>query len=103
MYVPQLTDFYSHILDDARINAYHISLFMALFQCWNENGFENPIYITRDKVMPPAKISGNSTYHRCMKDLHDFGYIEYHPSFHPGIRSRVYFKDCKTYKLIEVL
>lgn len=80
MYVPQLTEFYKRILEDVRINARHISLFMALFQCWNENAFENPIHISRAKIMLPAKISGISTYHRCMKDLASFGYIKYYPS-----------------------
>lgn len=93
MYVPQLTNFYDHILNDVRINARHISLYMALFECWNQNRFKNPIHITRDKIMPPAKINGIATYHRCIKDLHQLGYISYHPSFHPGIPSEVYFNE----------
>lgn len=91
MSVPQLSEFYDAILQDNRINARHISLYMALFECWNKNDFRNPIHFKRNVIMPIAKISGIATYHRCIKDLHDFGYIKYLPSFHPGIDSEVYF------------
>lgn len=91
MHVPQLTEFYSSILNDNRINTRHISLYMALFECWNKNNFQNPVHIKRDVIMPIAKISGIATYHKCIRDLHEFGYIKYLPSFHPGIQSQVYF------------
>jgi hypothetical protein len=42
-----------------------------------------------------AKISGPATYHKCIKDLNDFGYIEYVPSFNPAINSRVYLLKLK--------
>ncbi len=90
MYLPQLTKFYIHILNDVRINARHISLYMALFECWNQNRFRNPIHINRNKIMPSAKINGFATYHRCIKDLHQMGYITYHPSFDPRIPSEVF-------------
>ena len=93
MCVPQLTEFYSSILEDNRINARHISLYMALFECWNKNNFQNPIHFTRHSIMPTAKISGIATYHKCIKELHEYGYIKYIPSFHPGIQSMVYFKE----------
>jgi hypothetical protein len=90
--VHQLTEFYSSIITDNRINARHISLYMALFECWNKNRFRNPVFITRNTIMPLAKISGIATYHKCIKELHEYGYIEYIPSFHPRVQSRVYFK-----------
>jgi hypothetical protein len=92
MQVQKLTEFYSSILEDNRINARHISLYMALFECWNRNNFQNPVSIKRDVIMPIAKISGIATYHKCIKELHEYGYIKYFPSFHPGIRSRVYIE-----------
>jgi hypothetical protein len=61
------------------IKARHISLYMALFECWNKNCFENPVSITREIIMPIAKISGIATYHKCIKDLYNFGYIKYLP------------------------
>ena len=88
--VKQLTTFYSAIKSDHRIGATHISLYMALFQFYNLNRLTNPITITRRAVMDVAKISGLATYHKCMKDLVEFGYIQYEPSYNPAINSQVY-------------
>lgn len=88
--IEALSYFYSSIESDNRINARHISVYMAMFECWHKNGFENPVAVQRLSLMAMAKISGIATYHRCMKDLHAYGYIDYQPSFHPRIRSRVY-------------
>ncbi len=88
--VQQLTHFYSAIREDNRIGTTHISLYMALFQFYNLNRFCNPVEITRTTLMEGAKISGLATYHKCIKDLNDFGYIEYMPSYNPAITSKVY-------------
>ena len=88
--VKELTRFYSAIKDDNRIGTTHISLYMALFQFYNLNGFKNPLDITRTSLMAVAKISGLATYHKCIKDLHEFGYIKYNPSYNPSINSQVY-------------
>lgn len=89
MYVPQLTRFFFHIEKDQRINNNHICLYMALFQQWNLNNFSNPVSITRKDILKTAKIT-RTTYHRCMKELNDFGYIRYVPSYHPILGSLVY-------------
>ena len=34
-------------------------------------------------MMKLSKIAAYGTYHKCIKDLQDFGYIEYSPSFNP--------------------
>ena len=86
----ELTSFYSAIKSDPRIGTTHISLYMALFQFYNLNRLSNPIQITRTAVMEVAKISGLATYHKCIKDLHEFGYIQYQPSYNPAISSQVY-------------
>jgi replication initiation and membrane attachment protein DnaB len=88
--VKELTVFYSAIKDDNRIGTTHISMYMALFQFYNLNLFTNPIQITRGMVMEAAKINGLATYHKCIKDLSDFGYIQYLPSYNPSINSQVY-------------
>jgi len=87
--VKELTNFYSAIRDDNRISTTHISLYMALFQFYNQNQFRNPVRITRSNLMYAAKINGLATYHKCIKDLADFGYIHYVPSFNPAIGSVV--------------
>lgn len=87
--VKELTSFYSAIRSDYRIGTTHISLYMALFQFYNLNRLQNPIQITRTAVMEVAKISGLATYHKCMKDLVEFGYIQYEPSYNPAVNSQV--------------
>ncbi len=87
--VKELTSFLTAIRKDHRIGTSHISLYMALFQFYNLNQFQNPVEITKALVMEVAKISGLATYHKCIRDLAEFGYIDYRPSFHPGVSSRV--------------
>jgi len=88
--VKELTSFYIAIREDNRIGISHISLYMALFQFYNLNQFKNPVNITRAEVMVVAKISGLATYHKCMRDLAEFGYIRYMPSFNPSASSQVH-------------
>ncbi len=82
-YIRHLTGFYERIQQDERLNPTHISLYLALFQFWNLNHFRNPISISRNEMMRLSKISALGTYHKCIKQLQDFGYIEYLPSFNP--------------------
>jgi len=91
MQISQLTQFYSVIKEDNRITTTHISLYMALFECWNQNNFQNPICIRRRTVMEGAKINGLATFHKCIKDLNEFGYIRYLPSRNPAVSSQVVF------------
>jgi len=93
--VIRLTAFYEAIAQDNRIGATHISTYMALFLIWHYNHFENPISITRQEVMHIAKITGRSTYHRCIHDLQAYGFIRYVPSFNPCLRSLVYMQQMK--------
>ncbi len=90
MYIQQLTDFFIAIKKDERIGTSHISLYMALFEFWNQNHFKNPITFTRKSIMTLSKINSISTYHKVIKDLHNLGYICYIPSFHPANGSQVY-------------
>lgn len=85
--IKELTRFYEAIRDDPRIGPTHISLYMALFQLYNLNGFKNPINTCRKGVMEVAKIKGSATFHKCVKELG--GYVLYLPSYYPGITSRV--------------
>jgi hypothetical protein len=47
--------------------------------------------------MEVAEISGLVTYHKGMRNLVEFGYIQYEPSYNPTITSQVcLLKDAKT-------
>jgi hypothetical protein len=87
--IKELTSFYEAIWNDPRIGPTHISLYMALFQLYNLNGFRNPVHICRKRVMEIAKISGFATFHKCIKDLCTFGYVQYSPSYDPTLHSQV--------------
>jgi len=88
--VKQLTSFFAAIREDNRIGTSHISLYMALFQFYNLNKFENPILVNRLAIMRTAKIYGLATYHKCIKDLVEFGYILYMPSYNPGLSTCIH-------------
>lgn len=88
--IKELTSFYEAIRDDPRIGTSHISLYMALFQLYNLNGFKNPVSINRRRVMEVAKIGGVATFHKCIRHLDEFGYIRYEPSFDARVGSEVY-------------
>jgi hypothetical protein len=82
-YIKHLTGFFDRIVQDRNLNPTHISLYVSLFQFWNVNRFQNPISITRDEVMRISKICSKATYHKCMRELNEKGYIKYEPSFNP--------------------
>lgn len=67
---------------DSRIEAYHICLYWALFQTWNEHRFQNPMRIYRDEVMARAKIRTRKTYAKCMRELAGWNYFSYEPARH---------------------
>ncbi|TSD66311.1 hypothetical protein FFF34_002605 [Inquilinus sp. KBS0705] len=74
---------------DERLNASHISMFTGLFVHWQRCGYASSFAITRRSVMAYSRIASIATYHKCIKDLHEFGYIRYQPSYHPKAGSRV--------------
>lgn len=96
MQVIELTNFFKTIREDNRITTTHISLYMALFELWNQNEFQNPFCMSRRAVMEAAKISGLATFHRCIKDLNQFGYIGYLPSRNPAVSSLVHIVNLQT-------
>jgi hypothetical protein len=89
-YIKHLTGFFDKVAKDKILNPTHVSLYIALFQFWNCSRFKNPISISRDEVMRISKISSKATYHKCLKNLHSLGYINYEPSYNPFKGSQVY-------------
>ncbi|MDD3321707.1 MAG: hypothetical protein PHS59_09725 [Paludibacter sp.] len=95
-YILQLSGFFQKVAVDNRLNPTHVSLYMAIFQYWNAERFQNPVSISRQELMRISKISAKATYHKCIKDLHAYGYIQYLPSFNPFKGSLVYLFDFQT-------
>ncbi|WP_158829111.1 hypothetical protein [Mucilaginibacter lacusdianchii] len=75
---------------DSRLKPSHISLFAALFIQWQRNGFNSPFRASRRTLMALSRIASLATYHKCISELHTYGYIQYHPSFHPTLASQVH-------------
>ncbi|MDX9914138.1 MAG: hypothetical protein RBS77_06180 [Candidatus Moranbacteria bacterium] len=88
-YIRHQQGLFERFVSDKRLSPFHISLYMALFQLWNSNRFRNPFPVAREEVMELAHIGSVGTYLRCIRQLHDWGYIEYAPSFHPGTGTKV--------------
>jgi hypothetical protein len=78
---------------DTRLLATHISLCTALFACWQKNNFISPFPVSRKQLMAFSRIASVATYHKCIKELDEYAYIRYQPSFHPKIGSLVYWPD----------
>ena len=88
-YIKHLTGFFNKINNENAINPTHISLYLALFKCWNVNRFKNPTGISREEIMKASKINSKATYHKCMKELQALGFMEYIPTYNPHSCSNV--------------
>ncbi len=95
-YIKQLTAAMIKFTEDDRLNPGHVSLYLALFQMWNLNRFRNPISINRAEAMRISKIGSRVTYHKCIRDLHNWSYLEYRPSHNPLKGSQVYMFNFET-------
>ena len=100
-YIRHLAGFFDRVSADERLNPTHISMYVSLFQFWNASRFKNPISISRGELMRVSKISAKATYHKCMKELNDFGYLKYKPSYNPFKGSLVYLFNFQTGTIAE--
>ena len=88
-YIKHLTGFFNKISYETNLKPTHISLYLALFQCWNVNRFNNPTSISREEIMKASKINSKATYHKCMKELELLGFMIYNPTFNPHSSSTI--------------
>lgn len=95
-YIKHLSGFFDKVSSDNRLNPTHISLYVSLFQFWNACRFHNPISISRNEVMKVSKICSKATYHKCIRELNDYGYLQYMPSYNPFKGSLVYLFNFQT-------
>lgn len=91
--VQLLTDFMQKARDDPRIGLAHISLYSALLCQWHAKNAEVPLYIFSYELMPLCKLAGPATYHRSIRQLHEYGYIKYVPSNNHYLGSLVYMRN----------
>jgi len=68
---------------DNRISVWHMGMYVAILQLWYQGGYKNPVAVTRRKILGLSHIGNIVTYHKCIKELEQYGYIRYVPSYHP--------------------
>ena len=85
-----LNSFFEIASKDYIITMSHICVYTSLLHLWSLNQFRHPFRITRKKIMHLAKIHAKTTYHKCIKELQDSGYILYSPSFRPHGETQVF-------------
>ncbi|KQX00731.1 hypothetical protein [Flavobacterium sp. Root420] len=88
-----LSDFFFAIENDFRISTTHIAIYAALLQYRVCKGFVNPIEVYRYDITPIAKIASAYTYHKCIRELSDYGYLKYEASSKKTQGSKIYFLE----------
>jgi hypothetical protein len=81
-----LYDFLDKAISDSKICARHVSLYANLLRLLNvgETSFAR---ISRRDLMLRSKIRSKSVYYKSIKELADWGYITYAPSYDPSKKS----------------
>lgn len=81
--------------EDRSLQATHVSLFTAIFICWQRSALQSPFMVSRRMLMAYSKIASKTTYHKCLGELLQRGYIGYKPSFHPRLASLIWWEKIK--------
>lgn len=88
--VPEVSVFMERAEKDARLGPLHISLYMSILYCWLRKHTEGAVCVTGRELMPIAKIGGLTPMYRTLKELDEYGYIDYKPSHSLSDKSRIY-------------
>lgn len=86
--IKQLNNFMQKGLEDDRLLPSHISLYLAIASIWCDDGTKDVIKVFRKQLMQLAHINSLATYHKCMKQLDEFGYLSYRSSYN-------HYKGCE--------
>ena len=79
-YILHLNAWFEETTTRTDVNPTDMSVYFALFQLWNRQLFPTEFTVNRLDVMRLSKIGSAGTYSKCMKRLHAWGWIIYHPS-----------------------
>lgn len=94
--VREVTDWMDRMAKDGRLGPMHVSLYVAILYCWLRQGGSGPARVSGRELMPLAKIGGLRPMYRCLRELHEFGYIVYQPSYNPADKSKVFLPLLET-------
>jgi len=84
--------FFTKVINDQKITKTHMAVYMALYYLWSRQQFVGTLSVFSWQIMPIAKISTSSMYYTTIKQLHEYGYIDYKPSFYGKRGSTVNFQ-----------
>lgn len=78
-----IDSFLKSVAEDGQLLPTHISLFMAIFYYSNSESSYMAFQVCRRKLMHFSRIKSKATYHKCLAELVEFGYLTYKPSYDP--------------------
>lgn len=64
-------------ITDTRINPIHVAVYVAILAEWSKNNFVDNFPVVKYEIMKKAHITRGPTYSKTIKELFDFGYIDY--------------------------
>ncbi|MGB3105381.1 hypothetical protein [Sphingobacterium siyangense] len=82
-----------NICADSRLTVWHISLLLAIVRLAYRQNEKMIIRSSRSKLMSMSHIDTAPTFHKYFKQLQEFGYVKYTPSYHPGYKSAIELLD----------
>lgn len=88
--------YFARFVQDSRMCPTHISLYVALFHLWEKSRFQTPFSIFRKDAMELSRIKSFATYHKCIKEIHNAGFIVYSPNYNSYKGSLVEIIDFET-------
>lgn len=88
-----LCNFFKAVQDDGRISVTHIGIYAALLHYRARRNMQNPVCAFSHEIMALAKIASSFTYYKCIRELSEYGYINYIPSYKKTKASRIYFLE----------
>lgn len=87
--------FFSAIEKDQRLGISHIGLYATLIWLWEKQGFKGPVNTFGKEVMQLARIASTATYQKLLRQLEQYGYIRYLPSYYKGKASKIFLNNWK--------
>ena len=85
-----LATFFSAIEKDQRLGISHIGLYVALICLWEKQGFKGHVNAFGKEVMQLSRIASTATYQKLLRQLVQYGYIRYMPSYYKGKASKIF-------------
>ncbi|PZX51499.1 hypothetical protein LV84_03656 [Algoriphagus ratkowskyi] len=89
MTTPGMEYYVERIVKEKGLPPSRVSVFLAMLQLWKEQKRCNPFQVSRRRIMKLSGIKSIVTYHTCICELRNRGFVEYKPSYHPKLGSQV--------------